>query len=71
MTETMQRLRERLQTGWQPTAAEIPAEVPQRLMRDWDWWKSGDTLLGFPLDDVGWQEVSVLEATILVDIQPT
>jgi hypothetical protein len=47
MTETMQRLRERLQTGWQPTAAEIPAEVPQRLMRDWDWWKSGDTLLGF------------------------
>jgi hypothetical protein len=27
--EAIQRTLERLQTGWQPTADQIPAEVPQ------------------------------------------
>jgi hypothetical protein len=31
----MQRLLERLQTGWQPTAAEIPPDVPQHHLDGW------------------------------------
>ena len=36
MTEAMQRLLERLQTGWQPTPAEIPAEVRQKRLANWE-----------------------------------
>jgi hypothetical protein len=58
--EAIQRLLERLQTGWQPTADEIDRNVPQRDIVDWDFWKSGRTLIGYPSDEPGWREVNVL-----------
>jgi hypothetical protein len=48
---TAQRLLERLQTGWRPSAAEIPPEVPQRRLVIWTWavsWVPND----FDPDDV-------------------
>lgn len=35
MTETMQRLLERLQTGWRPKPEEIDPEVEQHTLTDW------------------------------------
>jgi hypothetical protein len=35
MTEAMQRLLERLQTGWQPKPDEIDTRIPQLTL--WDW----------------------------------
>jgi hypothetical protein len=35
MTEAMQRLLERLQTGWIPVADEIAAGIPQQTMARW------------------------------------
>jgi hypothetical protein len=58
--EAIQRLLERLQTGWQPTAEEIDYNVPQRDLVDWDFWKSGRTLIGYPSDEPGRREVNVL-----------
>jgi hypothetical protein len=46
-------LLERLRTGWSPSADDIAREVPQRDPIDWDFWKSGETLIGYPFDDVG------------------
>jgi hypothetical protein len=60
MTDAIQRFLERLQTGWQPTAEEIDRSIPQRDLVDWDFWKSGPTLIGYPTDDAGWKEVAVL-----------
>ena len=35
MNDAVERLLERLQTGWQPTPAEIPAEVQQHHLERW------------------------------------
>ncbi|MCK1315408.1 hypothetical protein [Bradyrhizobium sp. 23] len=35
MTPEMERLRERLQTGWQPKPDEIDMRIRQRRIRDW------------------------------------
>ena len=35
MSDAAQRIIERLQTGWQPTPAEIPPEVPQHHLERW------------------------------------
>jgi hypothetical protein len=35
MSDAMERLLERLQSGWQPTPTEIPAEVPQHHLEGW------------------------------------
>jgi hypothetical protein len=34
--EATQRLLDRLQTGWQPSAGEIPAEVRQKRLANWE-----------------------------------
>ena len=54
------RLLERLRTGWSPSSDHIAREAPQRDLIDWDFWKSGETLIGYPFNDVGWCEVRVL-----------
>ena len=36
MAEAMQRLLERLQTGWQPSPDAIPVEVPQHHLGAWE-----------------------------------
>jgi hypothetical protein len=56
----IERLLERLQTGWQPRADEIDRDIPQRDLADWDFWKSGGTLIGYPSDEPWWKEVNVL-----------
>jgi hypothetical protein len=35
MSDAMELLLERLQTGWQPTPDEISPEVPQRTFSTW------------------------------------
>jgi hypothetical protein len=57
---TLDRLLERLQTRWQPTPDEIDAGVPQHRLRDWEFWKATDHLIGYPDDEAGWREVDVL-----------
>ena len=47
MSPHIGRLLERLQTGWQPTADKIDREIAQRDFVDWDFWKSGGTLIGY------------------------
>jgi hypothetical protein len=54
------RLLERLQTGWQPTSDAIDADVPQRTLYEWQHWKRSGNLLGYPSDEAGWREVDVL-----------
>jgi hypothetical protein len=36
MTDYMQRLLERLQTGWQPKRNEIDMRIPQRNLAEWE-----------------------------------
>jgi hypothetical protein len=60
MSEAMERLLERLQTGWRPKVAEIDPEVPQRTLYEWRHWKLSGNLLGYPSDEAGWREVDVL-----------
>lgn len=56
----IEQLLDRLQTGWQPEPDEIDPAVTQRALKDWDFWKSGHTLIGYPSDEAGWREVDVL-----------
>lgn len=53
MTPEMERLLERLQTGWQPRDDEIDMRIRQRMLSDW--WFAVD-LLAYPDDTVvsGW-----------------
>ena len=60
MTDPIHRLLERLQTGWQPGRDEIDMQLPQRYLVDWDFWKSGSTIIGYPSDEPGWKEYAVL-----------
>lgn len=39
MTDALQRLLERLQTGWSPRADEIDPAVPQHDLIDWAWFR--------------------------------
>jgi hypothetical protein len=44
--EAIQRLRERLETGWQPKADEIDLAVPQVDALNWDWnWEDAGTIV--------------------------
>jgi hypothetical protein len=45
-TEAVQRLLERLQTGWSPTWCKIDSDVPQRRLYLWQFWGGRDELLG-------------------------
>jgi hypothetical protein len=36
-SDAIQRLRERLETGWQPQAGEINRDVPQTDALNWEW----------------------------------
>ena len=29
-------------------------------MADWDFWKSGPSIIGFPADEPGWKEIEVI-----------
>lgn len=60
MTDAMQRLLERLQTGWQPMADEIDPSVQQRDLIDWQFVvarRSGKLTL-FGLVDLGWRDMT-------------
>ncbi len=49
MTEAMQRLLERLQTGWAPIADELDPEIPMGDLTDWDFWKRTGRLVGWQI----------------------
>lgn len=59
MTPQMERLLERLQTGWQPLPDEIDMRIPQRGLARWEFWPSRHAsrphmlLAGWPVDDEG------------------
>lgn len=40
MKPEMERLLERLQTGWQPKSDEIDMRIAQRRLDDWQFWQS-------------------------------
>lgn len=59
MTHEMERLLERLQTGWRPRPDEIDMRIPQRTMSRWEFWPSRHAsrphmlIAGWPVDDAG------------------
>jgi hypothetical protein len=60
MTDAMQRLLERLQTGWQPHTDEIDPSVQQRDLVDWQFVvarRSGKLTL-FGLVDLRWRDMT-------------
>ena len=50
MTAAMQRLLERLQTGWSPNADEIDPAIAMGDLMDWEFWKNTDRLIGWEID---------------------
>jgi hypothetical protein len=50
MTDAMQRLLERLQTGWAPHADEIDPVIAMRDLMDWEFWKKTGRLIGWEID---------------------
>ncbi|SDJ74291.1 hypothetical protein SAMN05216338_106318 [Bradyrhizobium sp. Rc2d] len=61
MTPQMERLLERLQSGWKPRRDEIDMRIPQRELARWEFWPSRHAskphmlLVGWPVDtDSSW-----------------
>jgi hypothetical protein len=50
MTDAMQRLLQRLQTGWAPKADELGPDILMRDLMDWDFWKRTGRLLGWEIE---------------------
>jgi hypothetical protein len=50
MNDAIERLLERLQTGWRPPAGEIDRDVPQIAAIDWEWSHDGRSILSRSAD---------------------